>query len=139
MSTLAIDGSSHVGASRAGSLWRWADLLVLAAALPVFVLAELPMLGYAVAAAAWLAQRAILHFAERRARDALAGGERRTALGVTAISTLSRVWLLALAVLLVGVLADREDGLAAALLVALLFTIQLGGQALSRISSGEAR
>ena len=36
---------------------KYVDLLVLAAALAVFVLAELPMVGYAAAAAAWLAQR----------------------------------------------------------------------------------
>ena len=35
------------------------DLLVLAAALAVFLLGGLPLLGYAVGAAAWLAQRGI--------------------------------------------------------------------------------
>ena len=38
---------------------KYVDLLVLAAALAVFVLGGLPLLGYAVAAAAWLAQRGI--------------------------------------------------------------------------------
>jgi hypothetical protein len=42
-----------------------------------------------------------------------------------AATTLSRVWLVALAVLLVGVLADREDGLAAAVLSAALVTAYL--------------
>lgn len=120
-----------------GSVARFADLVLLAAALPVFVLAELPMLGYAVAAAAWLVQRAILDLAERRAQRALAAGERRTAMGVTAMSSLGRVWMVALAVLLVGLLGEREDGLAAALLSALLFTVQLGGRALARLLAPE--
>ncbi len=41
-------------------------------------------------------------------------------------STLGRVWLVALAVLLVGLLGDREDGLAAAVLTAVLVTVHLG-------------
>lgn len=123
--------------ARMGSVARFADLVLLAAALPVFVLAELPMLGYAVAAAAWLVQRAILDLAERRAQRALAAGERRTAMGVTAMSSLGRVWMVALAVLLVGLLGEREDGLAAALLSALLFTVQLGGRALARLLAPE--
>ena len=46
---------------------KYVDLLVLAAALAVFVLAGLPMIGYAAAAAAWLAQRGI-QVARRPAR-----------------------------------------------------------------------
>ena len=46
---------------------KYVDLLVLAAALAVFVLAGLPMIGYAAAAAAWLAQRGIQDLAARRA------------------------------------------------------------------------
>jgi hypothetical protein len=104
------------------SLVRQLDLVVLAIALPVFLLAGFPMLGYAVAAGAWLAQWAIHRLAERRAAASLAAGDRRSALGVVAATTLGRVWLVALAVLLVGVLADREDGLAAAVLSAGLVT-----------------
>ena len=42
-------------------------------------------------------------------------------MGIVAATTLGRVWLMATAVLLVG-LAEREAGLAAALLVLVLFT-----------------
>jgi hypothetical protein len=119
-------------------LIRYADLALLALALPVFLLADLPMLGYAVAAAAWLVQRAALHITERRVAESLATGERRAAVGVKAASTLGRAWFVAACVLLVGLLGDREDGLAAAVLAAVLFTAQLGGIALSRILSGEA-
>ena len=41
------------------NLVRHLDLVVLALALPVFLLAGWPMLGYAAGAVAWLAQRAI--------------------------------------------------------------------------------
>ena len=130
LSTLAIEGSSSVG-GRAGPFTlalRYGDLALLAVALPLFVIAGWPMLGYAVAAAAWLAQRGIELAADRRAARALAERQRNTALGVIGASTLGRVWLVALAVLLVGLLGAREDGLAAALLSAVLMTAHLGGR-----------
>ena len=47
-------------------------------------------------------------------------------------ATLGRVWLIALAVLIVG-LVEREAGLAAALLSAALFTLYLGSRVLDRL------
>jgi hypothetical protein len=135
LSTLALEGSSPVrGGGRLAAALRYADLALLAAALPLFVVAGWPLLGYAVAGGAWLCARAIGLIAERRASRDLAGGERRHAMGVMAMAMLGRVWLLALAVLLVG-LAEREAGLAAALLAAALFTVYLGGQGLARLFS----
>ena len=133
MSTLAIDGSSGVGGGRALLALRYADLALLAAALPVFLVAGWPMLGYGVAAAAWLAQRAIHRAAERSTARRLAGGDRRGALGAMAAATLGRVWLVTLAILLVGLLGERQDGLAAAVLTAVLVTAFLGGQLLTRM------
>jgi putative exporter of polyketide antibiotics len=104
--------------------------------LVVFLVAGLPMLGYAVAAGAWLAARAIQLAAERHARSALARGNRRSALGAVAMARLGRVWLIALAVLLVG-LAEREAGLAAAVLSAVLFTVYLTGQGLAHLLDRE--
>ncbi len=115
---------------------RFADLAVLALALPVFVLADWPLVGYAVAAAAWLVQRAVQAWAADRVARDLAAGERRSAIGVTAGATLGRVWLVTAAVLAVGLIAEREDGLAAALLSAALFTIYFAGEALSHLLGG---
>lgn len=116
---------------------RWADLALLAVAMPVFVVAGWPLLGYAVAAAAWLAQRGIQQLVARRSAGALAAGDRRSAMGMLAASTLGRVWLVMLAVLLVGLLANRDDGLAAAVLAAVLFTVYLGGEAIARLFAAE--
>jgi hypothetical protein len=109
------------------------DLLVLAAALAVFVLAGLPMIGYAAAAAAWLAQRGIQALAARRAAAELAAGQRQRAMGVIAATTLGRVWLMATVVLLTGLLAEREDGLAAAILVVILFTVSFAAAGLAHL------
>jgi hypothetical protein len=113
------------------------DLLVLAAALAVFVLAGLPMIGYAAGAAAWLAQRAIQTLAARRAAAELAAGERQRAMGVIAATTLGRVWLMTTVVLLTGLLAEREDGLAAAILVVILFTVSFAAAGLAHLFEPE--
>jgi hypothetical protein len=113
------------------------DLLVLAAALAVFVLAGLPMIGYAAAAAAWLAQRGIQALAARRAAAELAAGQRQRAMGVIAATTLGRVWLMATVVLLTGLLAEREDGLAAAILVVILFTVSFAAAGLAHLFEPE--
>jgi hypothetical protein len=109
---------------------------VLAAALPVFLLADLPMVGYAVCAAAWIAASAMQLAADRHVKRSLARGNRNSALGTLAAATLGRVWLVALAILLVG-LSDREAGLAAAVLAAALVTVHLAGMAIGRLISSD--
>jgi uncharacterized membrane protein YkgB len=111
---------------------KYVDLLVLIAALAVFLLGGLPMLGFAVGAAAWLAQRGIQLVATRRANAELAAGNRQRAMATVATTSLGRVWLMATAVLLVG-LAEREAGLAAALLVVVLFTVSFAAQGLAHL------
>jgi hypothetical protein len=92
------------------------DLLVLLAALPAFLLLDAPLVAWAVTGAAWIAGRIGMEAAARKRRRALAAANRNAALGVTATAMMGRVWLLALAILLVGLLDEREAGLAAALL-----------------------
>jgi hypothetical protein len=99
---------------------RLLDLVLLALALPVFVLAGLPLAGYAAAAGAWLVQRAIQVTLERRAK---ASDDPRTIVGLTAGSMIGRGWLVALTIFGVGVAVDRESGLSAAVLVIALFTV----------------
>jgi uncharacterized membrane protein YkgB len=111
---------------------KYVDLMVLAASLAVFLLGGLPMLGFAVGAAAWLAQRGIQALASRRANAELAAGNRQRAMATVATTTLGRVWLMATAVLLVG-LAEREAGLAAAVLVAALFTVSFAAQGIAHL------
>jgi len=115
---------------------KYVDLVVLAAALAVFLLGGLPLLGFAVAAAAWLAQRGIQVLAARRAKAELSAGRRQRAMGTIAATTLGRVWLMATAVLVAG-LAEREAGLAAAILLAALFTVSFAAQGLAHLFEEE--
>lgn len=119
------------------SLAAKADLIILAVALPVFIFAGLPLLGYAVAAAAWLASRGIQLAAERHAASALGEHNRRSAVGGLAAAMLGRLWLVTLSILLVGTLGARKDGLAAAVLCAVLVTAYLASRALERIPNGK--
>jgi len=115
---------------------KYVDLLVLTASLAVFLLGGLPMLGFAAGAAAWLVQRGIQMIAARRAQAELAAGRRQRAMATIAATTLGRVWLMATAVLVAG-LVEREAGLAAAVLVAVLFTISFAAQGISHLFDEE--
>ena len=118
MSTHALRTADAPMALRA---LRHLDLIVLALALVIFLAAGLPILGWGVAAAAWLAQRAISIVIERRARAAT---EPRVVAGLMVASMLTRGWLVALAIFGAG-LAERKAGLSAAVLFLLLFTLHL--------------
>ena len=108
---------------------RYLDLWVLLLALPLFLLAGLPMIGYAAAAAAWLVQRGIDALATRKARST---DDPRTVVGVLAGSMIGRGWLVAGSIFAVGLAAERQDGLAAALLCISLFTIYFAAQMVVR-------
>ena len=119
------------------SLPKYVDPLLLALGLVVFLLADLPLLGYAVGAAVWIAQRAVQVLAAKRAQAELATGNRQKAMGIVAATTLGRVWLMATVVLVLGLTTDKEDGLAAAVLVLVYFTASCAAQGLSYLFGGE--
>ncbi len=115
---------------------KYVDLVVLAAALAVFLLGGLPMLGFAAAAGVCLLQRGIQALAERRANRELAAGNRQRAMATVAVSTLGRVGLMATVVLIAGI-AEREAGLSSAVLVAVLFTVSLAAQGVAHLFDEE--
>lgn len=97
---------------------RYLDLVLLALALPVFLVAGFPMLGYAAAAAAWILQRGLQVWLERKAR---AADDVRRVAGIVAGSMLGRGWLAAITIFAAG-MVENDAGLAAAVLVIVLFT-----------------
>jgi hypothetical protein len=111
---------------------RYLDLVLLIVAVPVFLAADLPIVALVVIAVVWLLQHGIEIAADRSSARALAAGNRRAAMGWIGATTLARVWIIALAVLLVGVIDSKDAGLAAAVLAAILFTVHFGGRLLSR-------
>ena len=97
---------------------RYLDIVILIVALPIFLAADLPMLGYAAGAAAWLVQRAIQIVLTRKAA---AEKDPRKVAGIMVGSMIGRGWLVALTIFAAG-LEDNEAGLSAAVLVIVLFT-----------------
>lgn len=116
---------------------KYLDLLVLAAALAVFLLAGWSLLGYATAAVAWLLQRGIQAFAAKRSQAELAAGNRQKAMGVVAATTLGRVWLMATVVLVAGLTLGDEAGLSSAVLLVVLFTVSFAAQGLQHLFADE--
>lgn len=130
MTTHALETPTNATEAGIGlTTLRYLDLVVLAVALPLFLLAALPLLGYAVAACAWLAQRAINDLATRKARRS---DDPRTVVGLLAGSMIGRGWLVAGSILAVGLVGAREDGLAAAVLCISLFTLYFAAQMVVR-------
>jgi len=99
---------------------RYLDVVVLVLAAPFVVLLGAPVLGYAVATAVWISQRAAAAAIER---SAARRQDPRAALGLTMTSLVGRAWLVGLTILAVGLLAEREDGLMAGITVLVAFTI----------------
>jgi hypothetical protein len=115
---------------------RQLDLVVLALALPIFIAAGFPMLGYVVGGGIWLIQKWISHVMTRRAA---ASDDPRTTVGLMAGSMIGRGWLVALTIFGVG-LYDNDAGLAAAVLVISLFTVYFTMQMILRpFERGSAR
>ena len=134
MSTLALDGANGAsGPTRTVTALRYLDLVLLAAALPVFIVADLPIVAWIVVAGVWAVQYAIEYVTDRAVAQAAADKDRKAAMGWIGATTLARVWIVALAVLLVGVLSSKDAGLAAALLSLVLFTVHLASRVLGRL------
>ncbi len=101
---------------------RYLDLIVLAIALPIFLVAGWPLLGYAAGAVAWLVQRAIQHWTNARALEAQREGNVKKVAGYVTGSMIARGWLVALTIFGAGMI-ENDAGLAAAVLVVVLFTV----------------
>ena len=102
------------------ALLRYLDVVLVVAALPFVALAGLPLLGYAVGAVAWILQRAA---GVALGRQAAKTTEIRRQVGLNLAGTLGRAWIVGGAILAVGLAGEREDGLTAAVLVFVAFTV----------------
>lgn len=99
---------------RAMAALRFLDVaVVVIGAVPALMLGA-PAFGYVVGGGAWLLQRAVQATDRRwaaRVRDPT------TQVGVHIFEAFGRIWLLAGAIVLAGVVGGRADGLTAALVI----------------------
>jgi hypothetical protein len=99
---------------------RYIDFLVLALALPLFLLADLPIAGYLAGGGAWVIQRLAQLWMQRRAE---ASKDPRVVAGWTAGSMIARGWFCAFAIFGIGIAEGDDAGLSAGVLVIALFTV----------------
>jgi hypothetical protein len=99
---------------------RYADLAILAIALPVFVVAGFPLLGWVTAAGVWAMWRGIGAWADRKA---IASDDIRSFVGIETGAMIGRGWLMGLTLITVGLLAGDDVGLSASVLAILLFSV----------------
>lgn len=100
---------------------RYLDVVLIVLAAPFVVLLDLPVLGYAVGAAVWIVARLLEAALEHTAH----GSDVRRAIGVKVGSMVGRTWLIGIAILAVGLAAEREDGFTAALVCLAAYTVHL--------------
>jgi hypothetical protein len=100
---------------------RYLDVVLVVLAAPFVVLLDLPLLGYVVGACAWIAQRILEVVLDRAGRRSDAKRE----LALRFMSMIARIWLLGIAIVVVGVAGEREDGFTAAVLCLVAYTVHL--------------
>jgi hypothetical protein len=103
-------------------LVRYLDVTLVVAAAPVFVLGELPLLGYLIAAVTWVATRYGVAVAQRRA---LAAGNPGRQAATLLATMMARVLAIVAAILIARFAGGTDDGIAAAAVALAAFTLQL--------------
>ena len=116
------------------NLLRHLDLVLLVVALPIFIAAGFPMAGYLAIAGLWLVIYGVELISNRAIEGAVARRDRRAAMGWLGATGLARAWIATLGVLIIGLAAGKDAGLAAAVLAAILFTVHLGTRILLRMT-----
>ena len=108
---------------------RYLDVVLVLLAAPFVVLTGLPVLGYVVGGAAWIAQRIVGAWIEGRMRRQT---DIRAVVGLGLAASLGRAWFVGLSILAVGLAGAREDGVMAAVLVLAAFTVYFVSQLIIR-------
>jgi len=106
----------------AGTVLAYLDVVVLVVAAPIMLLIGVPAEGYLVGAGVWIALRAVGVAVERAAA---AADDPRREVTLRLAYLLGRLFLLAIAVIVVRNGAGRDDGLTALLVIVFAFTTQL--------------
>jgi hypothetical protein len=110
-------------------LLRYFDVVLIVVAAPIMLLIGVSAAGYGIGAGAWLLLRAAGAVIERAVTGAT---DARTQITLRMAYMMSRLFLLALAVILARSSEGKDAGLAALAVIVFAFTIQLGTSALTR-------
>ena len=114
-------GASAVAESPMGPL-RYIDVILLVVAAPILLLIGVPASGYAVAGGVWLVLR-VIEVAMERYAGATTDARREITLRLA--FTMTRVFVLAIVVILVRKSDGKDAGLTALAVVVVAFTLHL--------------
>lgn len=103
-------------------LVRYIDVVLLALGAPILLLMGVPAVGYGVGAGTWVALRAVGVGLDRYLA---ANADPRREIGARLGYLLARIFLLALAVILLRKDVGRDAALTALLVIVFAFTVQL--------------
>jgi hypothetical protein len=122
------DAPAKSAASAAAAAARQLDLILVVIAVPVALALGAPTLGCLLGAGGWLVQRVLAQLDRRWISVSV---KPRTQLGLNLAEAFGRIWLLAGAIVLAGVLGGRADGLAAALVICGAYSVAFAIRVLS--------
>jgi hypothetical protein len=101
---------------------RYIDLVLLWLTVPLALALGAPQLGLLLAAVVWTVQRLVALEVDRRAQQRESV---REAIGLNLATMFARMWLVCATVVVAGVGGERQDGVAAAAVLLVAFTISL--------------
>lgn len=107
---------------------RYLDVVLVVVATPVALALGAPALGFAIGAGAWVLQRIIAEADRRWIRNSKTP---RAQLGLNLFEAFGRIWLLAGAIILSGIVGGRADGLTAALVIFAAYSVAFAIRVLS--------
>jgi hypothetical protein len=122
VSLSAPASNSGDGADGAVTALSYLDVVLLVVAAPVMLLIGVPAVGYLVGAGVWIALRAVGVLIDRAVPSL---GDPRREVTLRLAYLLGRLFLLAIAVIVVRNGAGQDDGLTALLVIVFAFTTQL--------------
>ena len=122
-------GASVPSDHGASALERYFDVVLVVVAAPIMIAIGVSATGYAIGGGAWIVLRAAGEVLERN--PALQANPRAD-VSVRLGYMLSRLFLLAIAVILARSQAGRDAGLTALAVIAVAFTVQLAVSAITR-------
>jgi len=108
---------------------RYLDVILVVLAAPFVILMGGSVLGYAVAGVTWIVSRfgaSAIENAMKRSKNP------RAQVGVGFAVLMGRAWLMGIAILVVGLAGEKEDGLMAALVALVAFSVYLATQLITR-------
>jgi hypothetical protein len=101
---------------------RYIDLVLLWLTVPLALVLGAPQMGVLLAAVVWTVQRFVTLAVDRKAA---ARETAREIIGLNMATMFVRLWLMVAAIVTAGVGGSREDGVAAAAVLLVAFTVSL--------------